>query len=403
MSDANCGIASFLRDRHWKMVPDKLHEGNIGIHATLLNEADHFRRLHYNPLLANNMYGRCYVVHGQHPATIRGWRPPRLIDYAHSVGGVGWMAENFSRAVTLHLVLPEDRTFYTYLAGYCWNVASTLMFHLYTLEQNAVTGRMEALQYFLGRSELIAEDRSAAELLVEHKENPSIDSTLARELINAAGRILTTTRSVLWRMLPPSLQDLSPPGLSIVFQRSSLYPEWSADVPAFLGDPPETVDVTRKEDPEDYVGTMQEAIASLGSEAEGFLSPKENFEFLRDLRREPERRTKIRVWDRASYLRRMLSHDFDCVRGLPSAAGIFFGWEDGVQALIQRLHEVFIEKGAVDDEVQYLSLLCNAVVAARLSTYSRGNWQIRLTTDLWETTSQLSRALAPLMPIGSSC
>lgn len=398
MSDANCRIETFLRDRHWKMVPDRSHEFNIGIHATLLNSADHFRRLHYNPLLAHNMYGRCYLVYGRHPAEMRGWRPPQLVDYALSVGGIGWMAENFSRAVTLYMVLPEDRTFYPFIAGYCWNVASTLMFHLYTLEQGGVTGRKQAFEYFITSGNFAAADREAAELLAHEKENPCVDRVSARKLINAAGRVLSTIRVRFWRLLPPELQDISKKSHSIL-NRSPLYKGWHRLVDEFRGEPPEVIDVVKTEDPDDYFGTIEEALATVRHENVGPMSPKENFEFLRDLIMGSRRSTKIRVWDAATLPRRLLSHDFHADRNLFSADAVFFGWEDGVQALLQRLHEVYIEKGTVDTELRTLALLCNEIVAARVSTYFGKPWQADQPGNIWETTDQLARVLRPFLPI----
>lgn len=398
MSDETCRITTFVRDRHWKMVPDKSHRFNIGIHATLLNRADHFRRLHYTPLLALNMYRRCYLLYGQHPAEIRGWRPPQLVDYAISVGGIGWMAENFARAVTLYLLQPEDHSFYPFIAGYCWNVASTLMFHLYTLEQGSVTGRRQALEYFLARDSCGAADRSAAELLAHEKENPEVDATTARELINAAGRVLTTIRLRFWQFLPQELQEISGKRCGI-FSRSCLYERWDSLVGEFAGEPPIVVDLIKKEDPDDYLGTVEEALGTVRKEYAGRLSPKENFEFLRDLLVDCQGRTKTRIWDMASLPRRLLSHDFHAARKLQSADGVFFGWEDGVQALLQRLHEVYIEKGTEDAELLNLALICNAIVAEHLSEYAATPWQLTRTPSLWHTTSQFSRVLQPLLPI----
>lgn len=398
MGDASCRIETFVRDRHWKMVPNRSYDSNIGIHATLLNRADHFRRLHYNPLLALNMYRRCYLIYGRHPAELRGWRPPQLLDYVLSVGGIGWMAENFARAVTLYSLLPEDRTFYPFIAGYCWNVASTLMFHLYTLEQGGVTGRKQACEYFITGANFDAADRQAAELLAHEKENPGVDQTTARNLINAAGRILATIRTRFWQLLPSELQEVSEnrPG---ILNRSLLYKGWNGLASGLSCEPPEVIDVFKHEDPENYFETVEEALATARHENDSLMSPKENFEFLRDLIRSPQRSTKIRVWDAATLPRRLLSHDFHADRNLFSADAVFFGWEDGVQALLQRLHEVYIEKGTEDTETQDLALLCKEVVADRVSAYLGRPWQADKFGNLWETTNQLADVLRPFLPI----
>jgi hypothetical protein len=392
MSDASCRIETFVRDRHWKMVPDRAYESNIGIHATLLNSADHYRRLHYNSLLAFNMYKRCYVVYGCHPAEIRGWRPPQLADYACSVGGIGWMSENFARAVMLRMVLPDDRSFYPFIAGYCWNVASTLMFHLYTLEQGNVTGRRQAYEYFVKRTGSDAADREAADLLMHEKENPSADAATARRLINAAGRVLHTIRKRVWELLPPEVREVSvkSPG---ILGRAPLYRQWPQ------GEPPEVIDVVRREDPDDYYGTAKEALAAAQRETNELLSSKENFEFLRDLMAGGKRLTKVRIWDSASLPRKFLSHDFHLDRSVPSADAIFFGWEDGIQAFLQRLHEVYIAKGEEDAELRDLARLSYEIVANRVSSYFGVHVQGGETQGLWETTRELSRILRPFLPI----
>lgn len=354
-STATTFVDATIRDRHWKMLPT-LGVGNIGLHATLLSSADHFRRLHYNPLLAENMYGRCRLLWGEHPRTTRGFRRPSVGEYVHSVGGLGWMLENFARAVALWCIAPDDRSFYPYVGGYCWNVVSTLLFHLVTLETGQLSGRGDAMQSYLPHMPRPVAD--AAAMVREHRHAPDAVGGDAELQWEAAALVaewiverIATKHPSLFSPAPP------PPGVVHVAERygPALVRAWSRQrsIPV--------VDVVR-EPGGSYVGSIRGALAAARAEVGPDVTTKEQFELLRDVRA-GRATAKVRIWDRVSWVRRQRSHDFDLDRGWTTEAAVWFGWEDGAQALLQRLHELLGNHGHEDDEMHALADVCAAIVA----------------------------------------
>jgi hypothetical protein len=350
-------IDSSIRDRHWKMIPT-LGVGNIGLHATILNSADHFRRVHHNPLLAENMYRRCKVMWGEHPLQTRGHRRPSPREYMHSVGGIGWMCENFARAVGLWCTDPSDRTFYPYIGGYCWNVVSTLLFHLTTLESGKLSGRGDAMQAYLPY--MPREVAEATVLVRENRHMPDLAIDDAESLWEAAATVsawivdhIASHRPNLFSpALPPSGVVNVHEHFGEVLGRAG----WSVRaIPV--------VDVVR-EAGESYVGSIRAALATARAEIGSKLSTKEQFELLRDVHA-GRAEAKVRIWDHASWVRRQGSHDFDIDRGWRTDAAVWFGWEDGAQALLQRLHELWGNLGYEDEELRAMAALCAAIVAER--------------------------------------
>lgn len=364
LGDELCRVEAFAKDRHWKMVPDSRYPLNIGVHATLMNAADHHRRVHLHAVLASNMYVRCGVVFGEHPARIRGWHPPGAAMHVHSVGGLGWLAENLARAVALFILTPDDHTFYPFIGGYTWNVASSALFHLYTLEAGAITTRMAALDHFLSRSEVAPSLKDAASLLYEHREDPSGDPGFGRRQANAAAAVLQHVRSRLVTTAPAYYT--AGPGERAGPQVIHHGPLYQDPLDGFGSDPAEVVDVVRAEVDDDYFASVVEALGAAREASGSELSPKENFEFLRDLAVGGDRHTKVRIWDRTSLPRRLFSDDFTSVRGAPTEAEVMFGWEDGVQALLQRLHELKLEQGADPELIPVLARVAAAVAQTRL-------------------------------------
>lgn len=390
-SDPACRIEAFVKDRHWKMVPDRTWPANIGVHATLMNAADHYRRVHHNPILAYNMYTRCKVLTGTPPSALRGSQPPALMDWVHGVGGIGWLAENFARTVALHCLMPQDRSFYPFIGGYCWNAASSALFHLSTLDRGGVCGRSDAVDWFVARDETPRALRDAVQVLDAHKEDPSDDSAFARRQIDAAGSVLDYAGDRLAEIaaLPESwrVRSRAPEVVSV----RALYPEW-----------PEAecrvADVRLADTSSGYLAAMTEALDLCRAELGDGLSPKENFELLRDLVVEGGRPVRLRLWSRAGWPRRILSHDFEA-----SVRSVAFGWEDGIQALLQRLHEVCWELGDNDSLAVRLAEVVFQVAAARLRSIG---WEPpqRAPDGPAATRAWLAGSLKPFLPteIGTS-
>jgi hypothetical protein len=396
LGDEVCRVEAFAKDRHWKMVPDRSYPLNIGAHATLLNSADHYRRVHLHPVLASNMYVRCGVVFGEHPARIRGWRPTGAAMHVHSVGGLGWLAENLARAVSLFVLTPGDHTFYPFIGGYTWNVASSALFHLYTFDAGGITSRKAALDHFLSHSEVARPLKDAASLLYEHREDPSGDPDFGRRQANAAAAVLRHVRSRLAMTAPA--YDAAGPSEQVgpqVIHHGPLYQDSLAGVG---GDPAEVVDVVRAEADDDYFASIVTALGAAREPAGSELSSKENFEFLRDLTEGGDRHTKVRIWDRTSLPRRLFSDDFASARGAPTEVEVMFGWEDGVQALLQRLHELHVELGADSNVVSVLARVAAAVAQTRLSSFGLAADLHSGDGEVFSVTAGLERLLRPHVP-----
>ncbi len=392
-------VEAHVKDRHWKMVPDRSRSGNVGVHATLLNSADHFRRVHVNPILAANMYVRCGVVYGDHPADVRGWRPVGAAAYTHSVGGIGWLAENFARAVSLYVLTPDDHSFYPFIGGYTWNIASSALFHLYSLVNGRVTSRKGALEYFRESPDSSAHLREAARLLYEYREDPSGNRDFGRRQINAAGRVLGHVASRL-KALVPAYYDAAPTDWTPthIVAKASLY---GGPLDGLASSPPEVVDVLRDER-EDYYTSVQDALAVARRAAGSEVSSKENFEFVRDLVEGKGPATKVRVWDSASLPRRLFSDDYSAARGSTTESDLFFGWEDGLQTLLQRLHEVCIELGPGGDGVAALARVTAAIASDRLGTAGVAGRVERDVDNVFAVTEQLAGLLRPhVVPVST--
>jgi hypothetical protein len=395
LQDGTCKIKSFVRDRHWKMVPDSAWPVNVGVHATLLSAADHVRRVHYNPILSQNMYVRCAVLWGAHPRELVGFRPAVPADYVHSAGGIGWMVENFTRMVALHILEPTDRTFYPFVAGYCWNAASTLMFHLATLEAPGIYSRVGAYDRFLQRTGLPKDVRYAAERLYELKELPDNQISNQCDHINAAARVVTyTAREALHR----TQVECAAAYPTVSNSPRVLYSE---RVGARLGKagPVSVVNQLVPDSTDDFYSAIRDAISLAAKTAGCELSIKENFELLRDYQGKTAHFARLRLWTNVSAPRQRLSFDFARERGEPTLECTLFNWEDGAQALLQRICEIFIEGRGVTSELRRLAAAVASVVNERATEIGlkvpKELYEAEESGDFNKSCSALAHLLAP--------
>lgn len=323
-----CRIAGTVRDRHWKLTPDPAAANNIGVHATLLSRLDHYRRVSVHPVLADNMYTRCRVLLGVHPAAWQGRRLPNRLDYLHSVGGLGWLAENLARATALHMIDPSDHSFAPFVGGYCWNITGALLFHLYTLERGGIVGRHGALAYLRSLAETPSDVLDQLDLLESHRLTPEVDQSTALALWDAAGRMLAyigprILAAVDYRSVPQTWQE--------VRQNAPCWDEAAKTGVTFA-------QVCRDESAS-YTDGVRAGLERVRAQSGGKqVGVKEWPEFLREsVCAGPD--VKVQIWDRFSLLRRNLSHDYRDERTAPVPERAVFGWEDGAQALLQRLNE----------------------------------------------------------------
>jgi len=331
-----------LRDRHWKLVPDPTRAINLSIHATLANRLDYQRRVVTNPVLAWNMYQLCEVLVGDHPASILPLRRPSALDLIHGAGGIGWMAENFYRALWLHLASPDQQEFFPYIAGYCWNAANSVMLHYYTLVTGLVSTRREAQDYLLHLSAFPKHLRRGVEMLDSHKYVASVDESVTRELINAAAGVIAWVAAfTIERLQLAQSNNLRKPD---IWQRD-LY---SSGLSACVGRRLDVQEVHVKFGHQQ--GEFYESFRSMFTEVRASFpnaSSEELFEFLAKLTVTggSERFTKLYVWSQWNVFRLLLSPDFAFSRSQPTLESALWGWENGCQALLQRLHERYVCSG----------------------------------------------------------
>ena len=360
MSTATLAVDGVVRDRHWKMTPQEERE-NIGIHATLLSDADHFRRVQHHPVLSSNMYTRCRVLIGEHPAAIRPVRHPSRFDYVTGVGGICWLIENFMRAVAMHQLDREDRHFAPFIAGYCWNVVGAALFHLRSLRTGKVHGRHEAA--IAERDELSTQAQRALTLVEQNRLNVQLDLESEKEVVNAGWLVLAEAAERILGLLGYNLAELD--ALSQYWAQSQaqtrqegaqdvLMPmgasawESVAHALAALDDRP----ITLAEDPEHWLDEIHTGIP----------------------------RRKVRLWNSMSLPRRVLSDDF-CPT---SSACRVFGWELGAQAVLQRINEWMIDGQDSEDLIQVADRLITHIghfdptVGPKIASHSERNETIGL-------------------------
>lgn len=345
----NCRIDGTVRDRHWKLIPDPSVANNVGVHATLLSKVDHYRRVSVHPLLGDNMYTRCRVLCGIHPASWQGRRIPNKLDYLHSVGGLGWLSENLARAASLYLIDPKDRSFAPFVGGYCWNITGALLFHLYTLETGGIVGRHGALAYLRSRADTPPDVLEQAELLESHRLTPEVDQATAIALWDAAGRMLDYIGS---RILA-AVGCVSPPEAWADVREKP--PAWTAVL-----DEDTTFGHVCRDESESYTNGVRYALEQARDRLGADVGVKEWPEFLRAAASAGPV-AKVQIWDRFGRLRERLSHDYRDDWNEPVAERAVFGWEDGAQAFLQRLNEwsiLYPDEGWLDSVAQTFHRIC---------------------------------------------
>ena len=339
-------IAWDVRDRHWKLVPDKSAGVNLSVHATLANRFDFQRRALHHRVLGWNMYAQAEVLAGDHPTTIIPIAPSEPLQHLFSVGGVGWMIENFYRAVWLLLSEPERQTFYPYIGGYCWNVASSLMLQHYSLSTGCVTTRLGALDHLVREHALSSERQEDVEFLLSHKLNTATTSEEARALVNATARVAAALSARALDRLgvprPASKND-------IVFRDGD---HFSTEFSAALGRRIVVREIYCWLEPGEahFLDAFEELVRHVGDRYRG-VSPLEHFEALERAADDgAEELTKVSVWSPWNAARLSMSCDFARYHGCASVDGALWGWETGTQALLQRLHELYLRRGDGDTE-----------------------------------------------------
>ena len=340
-SAPNSTIDWNLRDRHWKLIPNPSTKVNLSIHATLANRLDFQRRAQFNPILGWNMYQLCEVLHGDAAATIVPLMKPRPFDHFHSVGGTGWMIENFHRALWLFFTNPIEQRFYPYISGYCWNVASSIMLQYYTLMTSKVTTRNHALEFFLQETKIHPSLHQDVEKLLHFKYTPIVDDATAHELINATASTSRWMISALMTRLGIHSNKYSNRGL--MFERD-LYSDILRKSLGRLVKARE-VHYWLNDKEADFYSSFKTCVDEVRTKFPNTTSLEfpETLEWL--IQQEHDEVTKVYVWSEINIIRFLLSTDFDFAKSHPTFHSAMWGWESGCQATLQRLHEFYIAKG----------------------------------------------------------
>ena len=334
-------IAWDVRDRHWKLVPDPGVPLNLSVHATLANRLDYQRRVLHNPVLGWNMYQQCEVLLGDHPGKIIPTLKPAPLDHLHSVGGTGWMIENFYRALWALFTEPDEQDFFPYIAGYCWNVASSVMLQYYSLATRNVTTRKNAYEFLLNQAGLPGSLAQDVERLVEYKRTASVDEETTRHLVNSTARVTNWMISSLTDQFAVYPQNPLQPGM--ICERD-LY---SDVISENLG-----CSVNLREihywvglDEEDFYESFKTTVSEIQERFPNSTSRELYESFVWMVEKDYSEITKVYLWSESNQMRFLLSHDFDFSRAQPSLRAALWGWEGGAQAFMQRLNETYISDG----------------------------------------------------------
>ncbi|MGH2707684.1 MAG: hypothetical protein ACRDJK_05270, partial [Actinomycetota bacterium] len=101
---------------------------------------------------------------------------------------------------------------------------------------------------------------------------------------------------------------------------------------------------------QDLTETVEQLVQTVSARYGG-VTPLEHFEAVeRAVDEGWTELTKVTVWSPWNAIRLMLSPDFARERGRPAVDGALWGWETGTQALLQRLHELYIRRGDGETE-----------------------------------------------------
>jgi len=351
-----------MRDRHWKLVPNSTVPLNLSIHATLVNRADYQRRVLQNPVLGWNMYQLCEVLLGDHPGQILSLLRPTPLDHLHSVGGTGWMIENFYRALWLLFTEPDEQDFFPYIAGYCWNVTSSVMLQYYPLNTGRPTTRKNALKFLQTEAGLPKHLHSDLERLIEYKRIPNVDEATTKELVNSTAKITNWMISSINDKLGTYSSKTYHPGVIHERDVHSIAMNETLGRSLSLGEIHYWIDI----DEEDFYESFKVSVSEIQSRFPNSTS-RELFEaYAWLINKNYTEMTKVYFWSELNQMRFLLSHDFDFSRGFPSLRAALWGWENGCQAFLQRLNETYIANG-INDKTNTLAQIAVMTVNQQLS------------------------------------
>jgi hypothetical protein len=216
------------------------------------------------------------------------------------------------------------------------------------LSTGRVTTRLGALNYLVREHSLSSELLEDVELLFSHKLNAATTSEEARALVEAtarvAGALAARALDRLGVPCPAAKND-------IVFHEGD---HFSAEFSAALGRRMVVREIYCWLEPqpgeEHFLDRFEGLVRHIGDRYRG-VSPLEHFEALERAADDgAEELTKVSVWSPWNAARLSMSCDFARYHGRATVDGALWGWETGTQALLQRLHELYLRRGDTDIE-----------------------------------------------------
>ncbi len=375
-----------IKDRHWKQIPNYKYKLNLSIHGTIANSFDLYRRIKINPILGWNMYQICEPLFGNPPATYHDLNKPTVLDLFHSVGGVGWMIENFYRTLWFYFNDPINQSFYPYIQAYCWNVPSSIMLQYYLAKNGYPGTRKEALKFLLSDKTFPDELKKDLNFIVEHKRNSENNLVLHKQLINASYAVsswLTREMKRIYNIKTISRKDnlLSKKTLFKKIIAESLGNDKKVEELHFY------VNFNEK----DFFESFKEKVQFINKNYKN-SSCAEFPEFLKDfIHNKQENASKIYLWNDLNILRFNLSHDFYESKGYKTYTSIFWGWEKGTQSLLQRLNEYYIlAKDKKDSNLLTISKVFYKISFANIKKLNYSNSDFIKTDNFEEVLKEMS-------------
>ncbi len=166
--DEQIAMEFVITDRPWKMIPQK--STNIGIHGTLLNSLDFERRINQNYILGLNMFDNSETLFGILDFPRKNIYPEQFLS---EVGGVGWLMEQYCKALAVLDVQNEDM--YPLIIELSYYFGLSPLLHFYYLKKGKVANRKECFTFFINNNAVSKDLKEKARFIMKKRVNNSKD------------------------------------------------------------------------------------------------------------------------------------------------------------------------------------------------------------------------------------
>jgi hypothetical protein len=331
-----------ITDRPWKMIPKKAI--NIGIHGTLLNCLDFERRINENYILGLNMFHNSEVLFGALDFPKKTICPEQFLS---EVGGVGWLMEQYCRALAALDV--QNEAMYPQVIELSYYFGLSPLLHFYYLRKGKVATRKECFTFFVNNDAVPEDLKEAAKFIMKKSVNNSRD---CQKILDYSFRII---EFVACRARPECKKETQ----TFSRQESLIVDENSGLIAEILGYP---VSVTQNHffiqrgNFDQFQGEIQKRFNS-----SSYLVLDDFVESMSALIEKGES-TQIKrpyFWILGENERFFNKIDFPLFN--PTLSSLLYSWEKGITTFIQRLLERYLGKEKLESADVLLAELLTSV------------------------------------------